>query len=249
MRLFVNEPDWQEGLRTLRHMLAIIFFPDILWAFLLNGLTLGVNVAMGTTYGNILSAPPYSWAQENISFAMTGQIVVSLVALPALGWGSDWAVKALAKRNGGVHQPQFRLVTLVFPTLVGVLAAVLYGQAAAHPARLHWFAVVFSVNAYYFAFVGANQCGIVYALDSYPTRSGPALVVICALRGVLSFGTSYAVQPFIDLRGYDGAFLIYGILSGALGAVGILVYIFSARIRAFCSRYAVQSSLTKPTYS
>ncbi|KAJ9144493.1 Major facilitator superfamily transporter [Pleurostoma richardsiae] len=249
MRLFVNKPDWEEGFRTLRRMCTIILFPDILWAFLLNGLTLGVNVAMATTYGNILSAVPYSWAQENISFAMTGQIVVSLVALPALGWGSDWAVKLLARRNGGVHQPQYRLVTLVFPILVGVLSAVLYGEAAQHPYRLHWFAIVFAVNAYYFAFVGANQAGIVYALDSYPTRSGPALVVICAGRGILSFGTSYAVQPFIGLKGYDGAFIVYGILTGVFGAIGILVYTFSARIRAFCSRYAVQTSETKPTYS
>ena len=204
---------------------------------------------MATTYGNILSAPPYSWAQENISFAMSGQIVVSLVALPALGWGSDWLVKFLARRNGGVHQPQYRLVPLVFPTIVGVLAAILYGQAAAHPDRLHWFTVVFAVNAYYFAFVGANQTGIVYALDSYPTRSGPALVVICAVRGIISFGTSYGVQPFIDLRGYDGAFLIYGILTGVLGVLGIAVYIFSARIRAYCSRFAVRTSETKPSYS
>ncbi|KAJ4540460.1 hypothetical protein HRR83_007758 [Exophiala dermatitidis] len=249
MRLFVNPPDWEEGVRTLRRMGTVMCFPDILWAFLLNGLTLGVNVAMGTTYGNILGAAPYSWAQENISFAMSGQIVVSLIALPALGWGSDWAIKVLAKRNGGVHQPQYRLLTLVFPICVGVLSAILYGQAAQHPDRLHWFAIVFAVNAYYFAFVGANQAGIVYALDSYPTRSGPALVIICALRGVLSFGTSYAVQPFIDLDGYDGAFLVYGILTGVFGAFGILIYIFSAKIRAFCSRFAVQSSAEKPTYS
>lgn len=216
---------------------------------LLNGLTLGVNVAIGTTYGTILEDAPYSWGSQYVSFATTGQIVVSLVALPALGWGSDWAVKALARRNGGVHQPQYRLVTLVPPIVIGVLSAILYGQAASHPDRLNWFAIVFCYAAYYFAFVGANQCCIVYAMDSYPTRSGPALVVICALRGILSFGTSYAVTPFIQERGYDGAFLVYGILTGAVGALGIVVYIFSARIRAFCSRFAVPSSDTKPTYS
>lgn len=204
---------------------------------------------MGTTYSNILSPPPYSWAQENISFAMGGQIVVSFCALPLLGWGSDWLVKTLARRNGGVHQPQYRLVPLVFPIIVGVLSAILYGQAAANPDRLHWFAVVFSINAYYFAFVRANQVGIVYALDSYPTRAGPALVVICAIRGILSFGTSYGIQPFIDLRGYDGAFLIYGILTGVLGALGILVYGFSGKIHAYCSRFAVRTSETKPAYS
>lgn len=160
MRLFVNRPDWQEGIRTVRRMGTVMFFPDIFWAFMLNGLTLGVNVTLGTTYSAVLSAPPYSWAAEYISLAMAGQIVVSFVGLPLLGVGSDWLVRTLAKKNGGVHQPQYRLVPLVLPLVVGTLSAILFGQAAAHPYSLHWFAVVFSVNAYYFAFVGANQVSV-----------------------------------------------------------------------------------------
>lgn len=88
---------------------------------------------------------------------MAGQIIVSFVGLPLLGIGSDWLVRTLAKRNGGVHQPQYRLVPLVLPVIVGTLSAIIYGQAAAHPERFHWFAIVFTINAYYFAFVGANQ--------------------------------------------------------------------------------------------
>lgn len=239
MRLFVHPPDWREGTRTVARMLTVMFFPDMLWGFLLNGLTLGVNIAIGTTYGNILGAAPYSWPAENISFANAGQIVVSLLSLPILGWGSDALVRFFARRHGGVHQPQYRLVPLIFPAIVGVLASILYGQAAANPEHIHWFAIVFALNAYYFAFLGANQSAIVYALDAYPTRSGPVLVVICAYRGILSFGTSYAVQPLIDLRGYDGAFLVYGVLTGVIAAIGIPIYFFSARIRAYCTRYTV----------
>jgi hypothetical protein len=33
MRLFVYKPDWEEDLRTLKNIFAVIFFPDILWAF------------------------------------------------------------------------------------------------------------------------------------------------------------------------------------------------------------------------
>lgn len=204
---------------------------------------------MNTTYANVLQAPPYLWASKYVSFATAGQILVSLVGLPILGAGSDRLVRYLARRNGGVHQPQYRLVPLILPIVVGTLSAILYGQAASHPYHFHWFAVVFSLNAYYFGFVGANQCGILYALDAYPTRSGPTLVAICALRGILSFGTSYAVSPFVELRGYDGAYLVYGLLTAVLGALGIVIFFLSGRIRAFCSRWAVQTSDTKPTYS
>lgn len=33
MRLFTNKPDWEEGIRTVRRMAYVLFFPDILWAF------------------------------------------------------------------------------------------------------------------------------------------------------------------------------------------------------------------------
>lgn len=33
MRLVSNKPDWEEGLRTLRRMCVVMFFPDIFWAF------------------------------------------------------------------------------------------------------------------------------------------------------------------------------------------------------------------------
>lgn len=88
---------------------------------------------MNTTYGTILSAPPYGWKDSIISLAQTGQIVVAVVALPLLGIGSDRIVKYFARRHGGVHQPEYRLIPLAIPTLFGVLSALVYGEAAQHP--------------------------------------------------------------------------------------------------------------------
>lgn len=107
--------------------------------------------------------------------------------------------------------------------------------------KYHWFAIVFGISAYYFSFVGANQTCITYALDSYPTRSGPVLVVICALRGVMSFGTSYAVSPFIQAAGYDGAFGTYGALTGFMGILGIVVFFTGAWIRKWTSKWVVST--------
>lgn len=88
---------------------------------------------MGTTYGSILGAPPYNWSPSVVSVANTGQIVVAVVALPLLGSGSDKIIKWFAKRNNGIHQPEYRLVPLIPPVIVGVISAVVYGEAAQHP--------------------------------------------------------------------------------------------------------------------
>lgn len=96
-----------------------------------------------------------------------------------------------------------------------------------------------TIHSYYFTFVGANIVAITYLLDSYPQRAGPLLVIICAVRGIMSFGVSYGITPFIEQNGYDGAFGVFGGLTGAFGVLGIFVFIFGKKIRKITGRYCV----------
>jgi hypothetical protein len=162
-----------------------------------------------------------------------------LVALPILGHGSDKLIQWFAKRRNGMHEPEIRLLPLISPIIVGVFTAVIYGQGASNPYQYHWFVYVWAVAAYYFCFVGANIVAITYLLDSYPQRASSVLIIICAFRGIISFGVSYGIEPFIESRGYSGAFGIFGALTGALGLLGIPVYIWGKNIRRITGRYAV----------
>ncbi|USW52693.1 Putative major facilitator superfamily, MFS transporter superfamily [Septoria linicola] len=247
MRIVVGEADWWEGWYTFFHTFQILLFPNVLWAFCLNGLTLGVNIALGTTYGAIVTAPPYNWPESSASYVTPGQIVTALVALPLLGNGSDYVLKWRARRNGGVHEPENRLLLLWIPILIGVVSRVIYGQAAAHPERYHWFAIAWAYAAYYFAFIGANIAAITYLLDSYPARAAPVLVVITAMRGFVSFGTSYGVAKFIAREDYDGSFGAYAGLTAAHGLLGIPVFWYGKRIRQYTGRWATKKTSGRPS--
>lgn len=141
-----------------------------------------------------------------------------------------------------MHEPETRLLPLIFPMVVGVFTAVLYGQGAAHPEKYHWFVYVWGVAAYYFCFVGANIVAITYLLDSYPTRAGPLLIIICAFRGIISFGVSYGITPFIETAGWDGAFGAFGAMTAFFGLMGIPIYIWGKQIRQFTGRFAKDKS-------
>ncbi|KAI1874669.1 hypothetical protein JX265_004877 [Neoarthrinium moseri] len=242
LRLWVGEPEWKKGWQTFVQAFELLFFPNVLWALCLNGLTLGVNIAIGTTYGSIITHAPYNWPDSSASYVNCGQIITALVALPFFGHGSDRLIRWFADRRNGLHEPETRIIPLVLPIIVGVITAVLYGQGATHPESYHWFTYVWAVAAYYFAFVGANIVAITYLLDSYPARAGPLLIIICAFRGIISFGVSYGISPFIEQNGYDGAFNAFGGLTGGLGALGIFVYIFGKRIRQFTGRFSKDKS-------
>jgi hypothetical protein len=213
----------------------------VLWALCLNGLTLGTNIAIGTTYATIVQAEPYNWPDSSPSYVNCGQIVTSLVALPVFGYGSDIIIKFFAKRRNGLHEPETRMIPLVFPIIVGIFTAVLYGQAAQHPNQYHWFTYVWGVGAYYFTFIGANIVAITYLLDSYPQRASSLLVIICAFRGIISFGVSYGIAPFIERNGYDGAFGVFGGLTAALGLLGIPIYIWGKKIREITGPYTLDN--------
>ena len=238
MRLWVGTPEWRKGFDIVRNIFELLLFPNVFWAMCINGLTLGVNIAIGTTYGNIVAAPPYNWPSKSTSYANTGQIVVAVVALPLLGFGSDKIIQWKARRNNGIHEPEVRLLTLFLPIVIGVFTVVLYGQGASHPYQYHWFTYVWAVAAYFFSFLGANIVGITYLLDSYPARAGPVLVIICAFRGIIAFGVSYGVAPFIEQAGYDGAFGTFGGLTGLFGLLAVPLYIWGKDIRRLTGKWA-----------
>ncbi|KAH8671724.1 major facilitator superfamily domain-containing protein [Xylariales sp. PMI_506] len=238
MRLWVGEIEWKEGWSTFMATFELLIHPQIFWAMCLNGITLAVNIGIGTTYGGIIEGAPYNWPDSSTSYVNCGQIVTALVALPVFGQGSDKLIRWFANRRGGVHEPETRLIPLIIPMIIGTFTAVLYGLAADNPNQYHWFVYVWAVAAYYFAFVGANIVAITYLLDSYPARAGPLLIIICAFRGIISFGVSYGVTPLTQSLGYTGAFSIFGGLTAALGLMGIPFYIWGKQIRERMGRFA-----------
>lgn len=216
----------------------LLCFPNIFWVMALNGFVLGVNVAIGAVYSTILTMPPYNWPNSSPSYANCGQIITSIVAVPVLGYGSDKLIAWQAKRRGGMHEPEVRLIPLMIPIIIGTFSSVLFGQGGSHPENYHWFLYVFVIAAYYFTFIAVTIQTITYLLDCYPQRSGSILVIICAFRGIIAFGTTYAITPFVVGSGFDLSFGIYGVLTFAIAAIGIPIYIWGKQIRQFTGRFA-----------
>lgn len=87
-----------------------------------------------------------------------------------------------------------------------------------------------TISPWLFSFLGANLGAITYAIDSFPERTGPLLLVFCAGRGFFAFGLSYSTVPITDKLGYDGAMNIYAIICGVLFGLGVPAYIFGGWI-------------------
>ncbi|KAG9962131.1 hypothetical protein KCU61_g4916, partial [Aureobasidium melanogenum] len=159
------------------------------------------------------------------------QILVCIGFLPLLGYGSDLVIKFMSQRNNGTYKPEYRLLLLIIPGISTLICVIIYGQAAQYPAEWNRLAVAFPYNFIFFGFLGANIVGITYGIDSFPLKAAPVLVVICAGRGLISFGLSYAVLPSIAALGYDGIMNILGGLTAGITVLAIPIYFFGPYLR------------------
>lgn len=237
LKLFGRKVEWSEILLFYKHCAQGFCIPSILWLLLLNGAFLGLYIFQASTFATVLLSPPYSFAFASLGYVQAAQVAVTAVFLPLLGYGGDFVIRYWSRRNKGVYEPEYRLISLIIPAAVGIICAVMYGQAAANPYQYHWASVAVTYNATFFGFLGANIVGITYAIDSFPTRAGAFLVVICAGRGLISFGLAYAVLPTISAIGYDGAMIAEAAICAGFSALGIAVYFLGRRIRLLAEKW------------
>ncbi|KAL2126437.1 hypothetical protein VTI74DRAFT_921 [Chaetomium olivicolor] len=130
------DPDrWSEMWAFYKVAAQSFCIPSIVWLLLLNGAFLGVYVFHSSTFAPVLLSPPYLFRFEFLGFVQLAIIVANFIALPIIGYGSDWIIKLMSRMNKGVYQPEYRLLSLILPSIIAVVSCVIYGQTAQHPEK------------------------------------------------------------------------------------------------------------------
>jgi uncharacterized membrane protein len=240
--IFHGPADWTKFTTCWKQMGQCILFPNILWVVLMNSAVLGIYVVSATEFAAILASPPYLYPYTSLGLVQGGQIVVSMLMIPILGYGGDMLYKWMAGKRGGMVNSELRLIPITLPVVVTLISAVIFGQAGSNPSQWSSWAVVTTYNGIYFGFIGIVLIGFTYSLDSYGERAVPILTLICAIRGIISFGISFGVTDFVTKQGYNGAFNICAIIMGVISAFGFVVFFFGAKIRSYTTKYAVDGA-------
>lgn len=122
---------WEEllpvrGVESDENLLAIIFrpfgmllFPQVFYGFITYGLSTSWLVVMGGVLAQIFTAPPYNFSVSAVGLVSISPLVASLLSFVA-GPANDYTVKQLARWNGGIYEPEFRLALNVVTLVLGV---------------------------------------------------------------------------------------------------------------------------------
>jgi hypothetical protein len=166
----------------------ILVHPAVIWATMLLAISTAWYVVVSFVVAQIFTAPPYYLEAVDIGYMSAGPTIGGTLGSIVCGLISDPLAQALARRNRGVYQPEFRLVLMIPMVITSALGWFLFGNlvvAGKSPAII---AIVWAVTTTAMQFcmsaIGA------YILDGYPSISAEVFIIGMVTKNFVFFGLS-----------------------------------------------------------
>ncbi|KAI0383291.1 MFS general substrate transporter [Hypomontagnella monticulosa] len=227
--IYTDTPLWKIFLRPC----VIFFYPAVLWAFLLYGVTLTWIVVFSVVNAVIFTAPPYNFSVSETGLISLSPFILTFVGEVVSGPLNDWVCLYLSKKNRGIYEPEFRLPPIIISFLVGVVG--FFGFGATIHFQTHWSGPVLCFGLANMSLALSNASVFGYVIDSHKELSEEAFVAINA-RNLLTFGLTYFVNDWLARDGVLAVFNVLGTIFIVVNVLTIPLWIYGKRIRGYIAR-------------
>ena len=215
LRLFTplpGRPSHMEMLRMIyRPVLIVLQFPTVAWSGFLYGINLAWYNVLNGTISPILSSEPYNWSAALVGCVYTGPIIGAAFACVWCGPFADRFALALARRNGGIREPEHRLWPLLVSGIICAAGLILWGVGADR--EVHWVGLVVGLALMTFGCVTGGAIAVSYNVDCFKEMGGESTVSVMMIRNTIGFGFSYAITPWYTNMGLQNCFVTAGMVS------------------------------------
>lgn len=173
----------------------LFVYPSILWSTLVYSLSVGWLIVLSESVASIYR----NKATYNFSALGTGLVYISpfiggVLGTAVAGKVSDIIVRFMARRNGGLYEPEYRLVMAVPVAVATSIGLMGFGWSAQE--RDKWIVPTFFFGVISFGCALGSTTAITFAVDSYRQYAGEALVTLNFSKSKL--GSSLFDPPFVS---------------------------------------------------
>jgi hypothetical protein len=214
----------------------LIAYPAVLFSTVVYGTYFTFLLTISVLAVTALSLPPYNLNPAQIGLTNLPLLLVGLIASPISGWMADSAAKAMARRNAGVFEPEFRLVLMIPATLFATIGFLGFGISVQRGMPIVWPITFMSLHSLSVPF--ASTASLTYVIDCHPRDANQAFVTINFTKAVLTFAATTYANGWMAQMGPQGVFSV--ITAVNLGICGLTVpaYVFGKRFRSYVSIFA-----------
>ncbi|KAM5354096.1 hypothetical protein ACJ41O_000746 [Fusarium nematophilum] len=167
-RLRLSTPTPESLPRLFVMPLHVITLPHVMFTALQFASGVAWLVLFMQVVSVVFSQPPYNFTTAGIGYMTLGPFVGNIFGSIYGGPFADWAIVRLARRNGGIFEPEMRLYPLAIPTVLMSGGIMMFGITASR--GMHW--IYPSIGGGLFAFgLGANgDITFTFVIDTYPAH-------------------------------------------------------------------------------
>lgn len=221
---------------TYQPLILLFTFPAVAYASLMWGALLAWFSAITTSYSIYLYLPPYNFGPQGVGLMSLAPFVGTIVATITSGPITDWWILRMAKRNGGIFEPEMRLHMALPGVLFCPIGLFMYGLCLAK--GYSWPILAVGCGIFGFGFGAIGDISYTYLVDCYQDVTGDCFVAVAFVRNGIATAFVFGITPWIEGVGLYAMFATIGGISIVIFLLTIPMIIFGKRARkATAERY------------
>ncbi|KAJ5970602.1 Major facilitator superfamily domain general substrate transporter [Penicillium vulpinum] len=211
-------------------------YPSVLWSTVVYSLSVGWLIVLSESVAHIFEGGEH----YHFTALQTGLIYISpfvggLLGTAVAGRVSDVIARFMTRRNGGIYEPEFRLVMAIPIALSTVIGLMAFGWSA--EIGDSWIVPTIFFGLISFGCCLGSTTAITFCVDSYRQYAGEALVTLNFSKNILhGLIFSLFIVDWLDSDGSRTVFLSIGGIQLFFMLMSVPMYIYGKRARMWTVR-------------
>ena len=211
-------------------------YPAILWSTLVYSLSIGWLIVLSESVSEIYrNKETYNFSALQTGLVYISPFIGGILGTAVAGKVSDLIVRLMSRRNGGIYEPEFRLV-MAIPVLISTCIGLMgFGWSAEE--KDNWIVPTVFFGIISFGCSLGSTTSITFAVDSYRQYAGEALVTLNFSKNVFhGLVFSLFFNRWLESDGSRNVFLAIGGVQIACLMTTVPMFIYGKRARMWTVR-------------
>ncbi|KAG4430432.1 hypothetical protein IFR05_014087 [Cadophora sp. M221] len=213
--------------------------PAILWACLIQGSMIGWTVFIGIILAAIFIGPPLLWGEVNTGYAYTGAFLGAVIGFLIAGALADWSAKYMTRKNGGIYEPEFRIVLVIPQLIFGCAGLFLFGITANRLVDYSYFIPIIAFGLEVGGMVIGAVAASLYIVDAHRDIAVEAFTCILIFKNFFTCGLTWSAYDWLVKSGTLTVFMWISGIQVFICLLSIPMYVLGKRNRSFFHRHDI----------
>ncbi|ROW10183.1 hypothetical protein VMCG_01689 [Cytospora schulzeri] len=228
----LNKDSW---LKVMIRPLILFSYPSVLWSAVVYSCSVGWLIVLSESVTVIYRQGYYHFSALQTGLIYISPFIGGVLGTAVAGKVSDIIVKAMARRNGGLYEPEFRLVMALPIAVTTVIGLMGFGWSA----EVHdgWIVPTVFFGIVSFGCSLGSTTSITFCVDSYRQYAGEALVTLNFSKNVFhGLVFSLFVTGWLESDGAKMVFIWIGVIQLIMLLFSVPMFIYGKRCRLWTVR-------------